>query len=344
MDSLRQISEFQKQMGQSFALSNHFRKQISDAQMFSRQFREHAAGVRAITDSLHRQTGAAQAFANSMKLHFDASELIASISRMHGPNKQLKELIQGLDSSRQILDSLRVSSVASQVQAIQGQIFQLPTESFGKDLMAQMAASFPTVEAINLANESLNKIWVQFQDIELHDSLENEDKEEATAVAQSLVTDVSAGLTAQDYAEKIITAIQTQKNPSVQLWLWLMFMRVIRFLMLTAITTAVTVIMTPSMEELIGQSPQETKKNIRKHAHEAVDVAEVLVNYRFVKAKTLAIRENPKSTSRVITRLSLGSTVELIRKERDFALVAWKGRDSEAEIQGWVFARHLAKF
>lgn len=344
MDSLRQISEFQKQMGQSFALSNHFRKQISDAQIFSSYFREHAAAVRAITDSFQGQTRAARAIANSMRPHFDTSQLIASISRMHGPGNQLKELMQGLDSSRQILDSLRGSSIESQVQTMQSQIFQLHTETFGKGLIAQMAASFPTVESIRLANESLNKIWGQFQDIELHDSLESEDKEAAETAAQSLVTEVSDGLTAQDYAERIIAAIQTQQNPSVQLRLWLMFMGVIRFLMLTTITTALTVVMTPPMEELIGRSPQETKKNIRKHAHEAVDVTDILVNYRFVKAKTLAIRENPKSTSRVITRLSLGSTVELIRKEKDFALVAWKGKDSEAEIQGWVFARHLARF
>ena len=43
-------------------------------------------------------------------------------------------------------------------------------------------------------------------------------------------------------------------------------------------------------------------------------------------------------------RLSFGKAVKLMKKERDFALVAWTDKESGAEIQGWVFARYLGKF
>lgn len=39
-----------------------------------------------------------------------------------------------------------------------------------------------------------------------------------------------------------------------------------------------------------------------------------------------------------------GKAVKLVKKDKDFALVLWTDKESGVEIQGWVFARYLAKF
>ena len=95
---------------------------------------------------------------------------------------------------------------------------------------------------------------------------------------------------------------------------------------------------------VLGESPQAAKKEIQAIARVAVGSAEILAEYRYVSAKVLIVRQNPKARSPWAGRLPFGRAVKLLKKEKDFALVLWTDQDSGSVIQGWVFSRYLSKF
>jgi Bacterial SH3 domain len=95
---------------------------------------------------------------------------------------------------------------------------------------------------------------------------------------------------------------------------------------------------------VLGESPQAAKKSIQDNTQAAVGSVEILAEFRYVSAKTLSVRQNPKARSPEVSRLSFGMAVRLLKKDKDFALVIWTDKESGVEIQGWVFSRYLGKF
>lgn len=95
---------------------------------------------------------------------------------------------------------------------------------------------------------------------------------------------------------------------------------------------------------VLGESPQAAKKAVQENARAAVGSPQLLVEYRYVSAKVLIVRQNPRARSPEVGRLSFGKTVKLLEKEKDFSLVLWTDEESGAEIQGWVFSRYIGKF
>ena len=122
--------------------------------------------------------------------------------------------------------------------------------------------------------------------------------------------------------------------------LWLFFRKVLELL----IAGAIGAVMGHYAPAVLGESPQAAKKAIQENARAAVGSAEMLEEYRYVSAKVLVVRQNPKTRSPEVGRLYFGSAVKLLKKEKDFALVIWTDKESSAEIQGWVFSRYLGKF
>jgi hypothetical protein len=55
----------------------------------------------------------------------------------------------------------------------------------------------------------------------------------------------------------------------------------------------------------------------------AIGSPELLMEYRYVSAKVLIVRQNPKARFPELARLAFGKPVKLLKKERDFALIIW---------------------
>lgn len=194
---------------------------------------------------------------------------------------------------------------------------------------------------IEEAKKSLDRLWLTLRPIDLSQFESSEQDERETEQAAESITKAAAEQESlQEAVDRIITAIQAQPKPNVQLMLWLFFRKVLDWLIAGAIGAA----MGHYAPAVLGESPQAAKKAVRENARTAVGSPQLLAEYRYVSAKVLIVRQNPRARSPEVGRLSFGKVVKLVKKDRDFALILWTDKESGAEIQGWVFSRHLGKF
>lgn len=205
----------------------------------------------------------------------------------------------------------------------------------------QIEQANPALAAMADARCALDGLWTQFRDVDLS-SLEigEGEEQEAELVVQSIGTATVADATINDAVERIIAAIQLQQKPVVQLMLLAFFLKVMDWLIAGAIGAA----MGHYSPAVLGEPPQAAKKAIKETAREVAGAPYLLSDYRYVSAKVLVVRQNPRARSPEIGRLQFGKPVKVIQKSNDFSLVLWTDRDSGVEIQGWVFSRYLGRF
>lgn len=209
------------------------------------------------------------------------------------------------------------------------------------DFTRHLEEANPALRAIEEARKSFDRFWSTLRDIDFSQfEASAVDEQEAEEAAESITKEAAEQKSFQAAVERIVSAIQSQQKPAVQLLLWLIFCKTLEVLY----TVTLTVLITPTAQTVLGDSPQAAKKAIQEKARTAAGSPLLLVEYRYVTAKVLIVRQNPKALSPELGRLSFGKAVKLLKKENDFALVLWTDSESGAEIQGWVFARHLGKF
>ena len=205
----------------------------------------------------------------------------------------------------------------------------------------QIEQANPALAAMADARRTLDGLWTQFRDVDLSNlEIGEGEEQEAELVVQAIGTATVADATIKDAVERIVTTIQLQQNPVVQLMLWVFFRKVMDWLIAGAIGAA----MGHYAPAVLGEQPQAAKKAIKETAREVAGAPYLLSDYRYVSAKVLVVRQNPRARSPEIGRLQFGKPVKVIQKSNDFSLVLWTDRESGVEIQGWVFSRYLGKF
>ena len=207
----------------------------------------------------------------------------------------------------------------------------------------QLGEANSAVRAMAEAKKSLDRLWPTFRDIDFSQFEASEKDEQETKQAAASITQMATEKDSfQEAFRYIVIAIQAQQTPAVQLMLWILFRKVMDWLIAGAIGAA----MGHYAPALLGESPQAAKKAVQEAARTAVGSSELLVDYqyRYVSVKVLIVRQNPRALSPELGRLSFGKAVKLFKKEKDFALVLWADKESGAEIQGWVFSRYLGTF
>lgn len=240
--------------------------------------------------------------------------------------KQYEPLLKPSSEHHEMLEKLRR-------QALGG----LSTVNFAR----QLEEVNPEFRALEEAKKSLDRLWPMFREIDFSQfGAGDKDEQETKEAAESITQAVAEQDSFQEAVERIVLAIEAQQNPSVQLMLWLFFRKVMDWLIAGVIGAA----MGHYAPAVLGESPQAAKKSVQEKVRTAVGSSELLVEYRYVSAKVLIVRQNPGARSPVVERLSFGKAVKLLKKEKNFALVLWTDKGSDVEIQGWVFARYLGKF
>lgn len=199
----------------------------------------------------------------------------------------------------------------------------------------------PTLTAFEEAQRTLNALGTSFRDIDF-DSVEfSEDEERETALAtQEITREVGAEPSLQAAVEQIVAAIEAQKNPNVRAMLWLFFKKMLEWI----ISGIIGAIISQQMPQAPPANPPQAVKQLKVIARANVDSTSLLTEYRFVSAKSLVLRQNPKARSPALGTIGFCRVVKLLKKDKDFVLVLWKDAESGVEIQGWVFARYLEKF
>lgn len=256
----------------------------------------------------------------------EAMQRAAGIDSVSNIAKHFEQHLKSISEHQSMLEKLRYQAFGGRSAA---------------DFARQLEAANPAFRAMEEAKKSLDRLWPTFRDIDFSQFETSEKDEQETRQAAESITQAAAEQESfQKAVERIVFAIQAQQNPAVQLRLWLFFLKVMDWLIAGAIGAA----MGHYAPEVLGESPQAATKAVQENARTAVGSPQLLVDYRYVSAKVLIVRQNPRARSPEVGRLSFGKAVRLLEKEKGFSLVIWTDTESGAEIQGWVFSRYLGKF
>lgn len=95
--------------------------------------------------------------------------------------------------------------------------------------------------------------------------------------------------------------------------------------------------------ELRDLPGRELQKSIVREANRAYEPVELL-DYRFVTASVLHVREQGGMKHPILGELHQGKVVRLLMKNRKWSLVEYVDIDSGEISQGWVFSRYLGRF
>ncbi len=264
--------------------------------------------------------------AAGLTLNNEALRQAAGLSSISEVAKQYGQYVKPIREQHEYIDHVHRQAIAGLT---------------GKELERQLEQANPTLRAIEVAQKSLDNLWGSFRDIDFSQFDAGEEYlQEAVKTAQDITLAVVAEPTLKEAVDQIIATIEAQQHPAVRFLLWLYFKKMMELL----IAGAIGVVMSQYAPNVLGQSPQAETKAVKEIARQAIGAPELLMEYRYVSAKVVIVRQNPKARSPELARLAFGKPVKLLKKERGFALVAWSDKEAGVEIQGWVFSRYLAKF
>lgn len=222
---------------------------------------------------------------------------------------------------------------------------KLQRQAFGglsvQEFAHQLEKSNPAFRAMEEAKKSMDRLWPNFRDIDFSQfEADDDEQREAIKAAQDITQAAATKADLQTAVSGIVAAIEAQQHPAVKMLLWIYFTKILEIL----INGAVGAVMGYYANGILAQSPQSEIKTVKEAARLAIGSPELLMEYRYVSAKVLVVHQNPRAHSPEVGRLTFGKPVKLVKKEKDFALVVWTDSESNAQIQGWVFARYLGKF
>lgn len=210
-----------------------------------------------------------------------------------------------------------------------------------QELARQFEYANPTLTAIAEAQKTFDKLAASFQHIDLSSYSWNEDDErEAEEEVEALTEAASAETTLAALVAQFAAAIEAQQNPTVKLRIWVL----LTWFLNTMATAYISAIMAQQFPAPAPDNEAESVKSIKVAVRNAAGSSELLTEYRFVSAHVVVVRQNPRARSPKLAELRFGSAVRVLRKDKDFVLIAWMDQSSGAEIHGWVFARYLQKF
>lgn len=315
--SLIQAQEAMRQLGSSLRLHEQFTSAISGIQAKDML---HSASLAFESQKFLEQFAAK----NTLKVSDELMRVVRGIDSLSSTAKQYAEVLKPLSQQNELFEKYR----------------QLFTQTGASDLVKQMQ-SYGELAGLREAKSSFDNLFDRFGDFDLSQlSVDAESEREVSMAAHDITRQASEQQSFEDAIKRIVTAIHSQQNLTVQVMLWVIFCKVMDWL----ISGAIGAVMGHYAPTVLGNSPQAEKKAVQQIARAAVGSSAFLLEYRYVSAKVLVVRQKPKATSPEVGRLVFGRAVKLLKKEKDFALVQWSDNESGAEIQGWVFARYLEKF
>ena len=210
-----------------------------------------------------------------------------------------------------------------------------------QELTRQFEYVNPALTALAEAQRAFNRIAASLPDVdaslfEFDENAEQRAEEEIEAITEAATAEPTLAAS----LAQIAAALSAQQNPTLKARLCLFFI----WLVGTIAAGYIQAIVSQQVTSSAPKSQPEAVKSIKVAARSATGSTELLIEYRFVSARAVNVRLNPRARSPKLAELPFGSAVRLLRKDGDFALVVWTDQSSGAEIQGWVFARYLQKF
>jgi hypothetical protein len=98
------------------------------------------------------------------------------------------------------------------------------------------------------------------------------------------------------------------------------------------------------VKQKLEAANKSSEKDVKLAARESGIPAQVIENFRFVRAQRLDVRRNGRMRSPTVGVLRFGQPVEILKKDGDWTLVHYSDSESDAAIQGWVLSRYLKRY
>ena len=166
--------------------------------------------------------------------------------------------------------------------------------------------------------------------------------EEIQDFANQIVDKVNAELSSnlEQGIAQIVSVIQAVRIPGLEkLLTWLVFPMIVGFLL-----SFVNPIADFYVKEHLAPKKKEIEKQLRNHVARSIGNTEQLNSFRFISANILNVRSRPSNKAQILGRLQFAQVVVLIKRDKDWSLVAWTDDENGLQLQGWVFSRYLQKF
>jgi hypothetical protein len=277
----------------------------------------------------------------------------ASAAQFAGLKNSMSSLADSLEKAKAVQSShlfepmKRLSTVLDAASAAQFAGLKNP--------MSGLADSLEKVRAIRLDN-ILDRIskeeWPLAYNVSADDITISSDStitvdsttftyEEVRHLANEIVDRVDAGLAnnLEQAIAQIVSAIQAVRTPAAEKLLsWLVFP-----LIVACIFSIVNPISDFYVKEYLA-SKKEIGKQLNKHVGRSIGRTEQLNSIRFISTTVLNVRSRPSNKAPILGRLQFAQVVVLIKRDKDWSLVAWTDDENELQLQGWVFSRYLQKF
>lgn len=167
-------------------------------------------------------------------------------------------------------------------------------------------------------------------------------RREVAAELTEIVASASVQPTMREAVDEIVGAIERTGDTIRQRFLWVLLVPLLLMLLNDVLAPMGDFYVKKKLE---ASSPQAEVKAVKQAAREAFGSVQVVSDFRFVSSKApLTVFATPGAKAPTIGQLHFGQAVRVLKRTRDFTLVAWKSQDDEAHLQGWVFSRYLKRF
>jgi len=264
-----------------------------------------------------------------------ASDLAASLRMLHPSSATLRDIGRSVDPDIEIRKAFLDS------QTLAGAVEAARTALYPFSLAEYQAMVDGLADAADETDDEVSSEEAQA----LRDDPELQAKA-ATAVA-SMATELQqqaktlSHLTREDVHQMLLRYHDTIKDSTLSKVYWYLFIALLVNVLGSIVNLYLNYYGTKYLD---AQSNQQATKQVKQAGRDAVEDREVLKQLRFASAPSLAVKTKPAARAPTLGQLKFGQMVQLIQKDGDFALVAWRSEESKAELQGWVFSRYLKRF
>lgn len=266
----------------------------------------------------------------------------------------LNEIFQSASAAQQSLAGLsHIGSAAQQIKDLVSLsepvwMSQLPLQVLGgaQSLEGYLSYSDPGLAAFETAKNSFDKLMQNLSTVNWDSSLEVDDKE--SAARRTYLKEMSASFKEQTNFKGVLTQILVYTawlSPKIRVFVQIRLMMYFCFLLKWSTAAIVTHEVIEVWKTIRpGSSRQEISRQIENSARRAVPSPFFLGELRYVNTRELNVKLNPRAQSSEVGKLHFSNVVHILKRDKDFTLIAWQTNQEGAQLQGWVFSRYLRKF
>lgn len=144
----------------------------------------------------------------------------------------------------------------------------------------------------------------------------------------------------EDSINNLVNEIKLQRDPLTQkILMWFIYP-----LIIVIIASFINPVVDHHVKSYLNNNKRVLAKELRASVNSTVQDKDILKSFKYVSADVLNVRASDTIRSETIGYLCFSSVVIVIEKRKNWTLVEWNDSETNVQITGWVFSRHLAKF